>query len=53
MLLRSKKQTSPPLKLIIIESTKKALKKKHRGIYCALKRRYKIRRRNVIVPFLK
>jgi predicted YcjX-like family ATPase len=52
MLLRSKKQASPPLKLIIMESKKKALKK-HRGIYCALKRRYKIRRRNVIVPFLK
>lgn len=54
MLLRSKKQASPPLKLVIIESgEKKALKKRHRHIYGVLKRRYKIRRRNVIVPFLK
>ena len=52
MLLRSKKQTSPPLKLVIIESTKKkALKKRHRGIYAILKRKYKIQCRNVILTF--
>jgi hypothetical protein len=52
MLLRSKKQASPPLKLIIEENTKKkALKKRNRGIYTALKRKYKIRIRNVILVF--
>ena len=52
MLLRSKKQSSPPLKLVIEENTKKkALKKRNRGIYTALKRKYKIRDRNVILVF--
>jgi len=52
MLLRSKKQASPPLKLVIEENAKKkALKKRNRGIYSALKRRYKIRDRNVILVF--
>ncbi len=52
MLLRSKKQASPPLKLIIEENTKKkALRKRNRGIYNALKRKYKIRIRNVILVF--
>ena len=52
MLLRSKKQASPPLKLIIEENTKKkALRKRYRGIYTALKRKYKIRIRNVILAF--
>ena len=52
MILRSKKQASPPLKLIIEENAKKkALRKRHRGIYTALKRKYKIRIRNVILAF--
>jgi len=52
MLLRSKKQASPPLKLVIEENTKKkALRKRTRGIYTALKRKYKIRDRNVILAF--
>ena len=33
------------------ETIKKTLKKKNRGIYSALKRRYKIRDRNVILVF--
>jgi hypothetical protein len=53
MILRSQKQTSPPLKLIIEECTeKKALKKRNRRrIYTALKRQLKIRTRNVILSF--
>ena len=52
MLLRSKKQASPPLKLVIEENTKKkALRTRTRGIYTALKRKYKIRDRNVILTF--
>ncbi len=52
MLLRSQKQTSPPLKLVIEENTqKRALRKRTRGIYTALKRRFKIRTRNVILTF--
>ena len=52
MLLRSKKQTSPQLKLIIEESTeKRALRKRNHCIYTALKRKYKIRIRNVILSF--
>ena len=52
MLLRSQKQTSPPLKLIIEENAKKkALRKRNCGIYTALKRKYKIRIRNVILAF--
>ena len=44
MILRSQKQASPPLKLIIEENTKKkALKKRNRRrIYAALKRQFKI-----------
>ncbi len=53
MILRSQKQTSPPLKLIIEEnSKKKALKKRNRRrIYAALKRQLKIRTKNVILAF--
>ena len=52
MLLRSKKQAIPPLKLVIEENVKKkALKKRNRGIYTALKRKYKIHDRNVILVF--
>ena len=52
MLLRSQKKASPPLKLIIEENTKKkALRKRNRGFYTALKRRYKIRIKNVILAF--
>jgi len=52
MLLRSRKQTTPPIKLEITENTqKKALKKRNRDIYCALKRMYKIRIRNIILSF--
>jgi hypothetical protein len=49
MLLRSKKQTSPPLKLEITESIKKRVLKKRNGLYSALKRRYKIRSKNVVL----
>jgi hypothetical protein len=52
MLLRSQKQSSPPLKLIIEENTqKRALRKRTRSIYTALKRRFKIHTRNVILTF--
>ena len=53
MILRSQKQTSPPLILIIEECTKKKSinKKNRRIIYTALKRQFKIRTRNVILSF--
>ena len=53
MILRSQKQASPPLKLIIEENTKKkALKKRNRRrIYAALKRQFKIQSKNVILAF--
>jgi hypothetical protein len=53
MILRSQKQASPPLKLIIEENTKKkALRKRNRRrIYAALKRQLKIQSKNVILAF--
>ena len=52
MLLRSRKQTTPPLKLIIKDFTKKtALKKKNRRIYISLKKKLKIQNKNVILSF--
>ena len=54
MQLRSQKQTSPPLKLIIQEtvkekSEKKALRKRNHLFHTALKRLYKISIRNVVL----
>ena len=58
MILRSNKQTTPVLKLIITENKtkkkteKKALKKRNQNsIYKYLKKRYKIRKNNAIIPF--
>ena len=53
MILRSQKQASPPLKLIIEENTKKkALRKRNRRrIYDALKRQLKIKSKNEILAF--
>jgi len=48
MLLRSKKQTSPPLKLEITESIK-ALKRNMHVLYSTLKRIYKIQKKNVVL----
>ena len=51
MLLRSKKQASPPLKLIIEENTKKkALRKRNSNyVYQSLKKRYSSRGENEIL----
>jgi hypothetical protein len=59
MILRSNKQTTPVLKLIITENKnktkkkteKKALKRNQNSIYKYLKKRYKIRKNNAIIPF--
>jgi uncharacterized alpha/beta hydrolase family protein len=55
MILRSKKQTTPNLILIVTESKtkKRALRKRNRlTIVCNyLKSRFKIRKNNAIIPF--
>ena len=57
MILRSNRQTTPVLKLIITENKtkkkteKKALKRNQNSIYKYLKKRFKIRKNNAIIPF--
>ena len=50
MILRSSKQTSPPIKLEIREKTaKKALKKNPTNMYKYWKKRFKLKKKNRLI----
>lgn len=49
MILRSSKQTSPPIKLEIREKTKKALKRNPTNMYKYWKKRFKLKKKNRLI----